>query len=629
MIQRLLEYYDITENVHLILKMHDVDISTYVNHLIHNETNNHFKKKYDNKTHFHIMHSLNNAYAIFDYKIEKTEVQNEIKFSKRINHSNVVALSKTFASAINGSTNFNNYKQYEKSNYHKILKISIICETHDTNASIIGLTSFQKVPFESFVANDNTFNSQFNVGRLLPLHKSMIFHNQYIAIEGNILESNIDIFIYSILTLTMPIIISANGLEVNEVFSDLVAHGFDLNGIMIFNDNSQFVQFINNVKWNDYTNQHLNVLTNNKNALNAFISTEITRVKNSINDGFTLIQPLRGFKNAMDLFYNNDPNEFNFIVKVLADIKLKTVVHRHDLTHVTAVIGFAYKIKNKKNANKSTLHFQESCDDCDTTLYHDIFTFADAKLKPTTNVYTTICCFCPCLEPADEMLSGVANCKCDIKMTHLVNSDLNLMSPGWMMSWFSNSNYSTFKMNKLFSVSYLFSLRGISEMTEHMKSDNFTYSVRQCIIDNLQKIHAPKVIYMTNWNKDLPKKYPHVPLLPDHKECLYYSMFNISLENSKQVNYFSEKIIDCFLTFTIPMYIGCPNIGEYFDTRGIIFASNANDLISKCNSLTPELYASLHEYCTNNHFLVKFWTKNYKHTDLIKGYIQFMESYYD
>jgi hypothetical protein len=45
--------------------------------------------------------------------------------------------------------------------------------------------------------------------------------------------------------------------------------------------------------------------------------------------------------------------------------------------------------------------------------------------------------------------------------------------------------------------------------------------------------------------------------------------------------------------------------------------------------LTPELYASLHEYCTNNHFLVKFWTKNYKHTDLIKGYIQFMESYYD
>ena len=81
-IQRFLEYYDITENVHLLLKMHDVDILTYVNYLINNETTNCFKTKYDNKTQFHIMHSLNNAYEIFDYKIEKTEVQNEIKFSK-------------------------------------------------------------------------------------------------------------------------------------------------------------------------------------------------------------------------------------------------------------------------------------------------------------------------------------------------------------------------------------------------------------------------------------------------------------------------------------------------------------------------------------------------------------------
>jgi hypothetical protein len=157
------------------------------------------------------MNSLNNSYEIFDHKIEKTQVTNEIKFSKINNNSNVVTFSKTFASAINGSTNFNNYKVYEKSDYYKLLKISIICESPQTNASIIGLTSFQKIPFESFVANDNAFNSQFNVGQLLPLHKSMIFHNQYIAIEGNILGSNIDIFIYSILTLTMPIIISTNG----------------------------------------------------------------------------------------------------------------------------------------------------------------------------------------------------------------------------------------------------------------------------------------------------------------------------------------------------------------------------------------------------------------------------------
>ena len=197
-----------------------------------------------------------------------------------------------------------------------------------------------------------------------------------------------------------------------------------------------------------------------------------------------------------------------------------------------------------------------------------------------------------------------------------------------MMSWFSDKNYSIFKNNKRFNVSYLFSLRGISSLTEQMRNEQFTYYVRQHIIDNMHELNVPTQFYMTTWNKDLHKKYPHVPLLPDSKQCLYYSMFNISLENSKQNNYFSEKIIDCFLTFTIPLYIGCPNIGEYYDTRGIIFASDAIDLINKCNSLTPGLYASLHEQCENNHLLVQFWTNQYNHTNLMQNYITFMESCY-
>jgi hypothetical protein len=144
----------------------------------------------------------------------------------------------------------------------------------------------------------------------------------------------------------------------------------------------------------------------------------------------------------------------------------------------------------------------------------------------------------------------------------------------------------------------------------------------------MHELKVPNKIYMTNWNKDLPQKYPHVPLLPDSKQCLYYSMFNVSLENAKQINYYSEKIIDCFLTFTIPLYIGCPNIGEYYDTRGIIIASDAHDLTNKCNSLSPDLYASLHKHCETNHLLVQFWTNQYNHIKLIQNYITFMETCY-
>lgn len=46
--------------------------------------------------------------------------------------------------------------------------------------------------------------------------------------------------------------------------------------------------------------------------------------------------------------------------------------------------------------------------------------------------------------------------------------------------------------------------------------------------------------------------------------------FHVVFENTRSDNWFTEKIIDCFNTGTIPIYWGCPNIGEYFDTDGII-----------------------------------------------------------
>ena len=46
--------------------------------------------------------------------------------------------------------------------------------------------------------------------------------------------------------------------------------------------------------------------------------------------------------------------------------------------------------------------------------------------------------------------------------------------------------------------------------------------------------------------------------------------FSLVIENSRQKNYFSEKLIDCLITKTLPIYWGCPNISDWFDTRGWI-----------------------------------------------------------
>ena len=65
-------------------------------------------------------------------------------------------------------------------------------------------------------------------------------------------------------------------------------------------------------------------------------------------------------------------------------------------------------------------------------------------------------------------------------------------------------------------------------------------------------------------------------------------MFSIAIENCSVPNYFTEKIGDCFATRTIPVYIGCPNIGSFFNDRGIINLTHELDL----DSLTEELYRS-------------------------------------
>ena len=72
-------------------------------------------------------------------------------------------------------------------------------------------------------------------------------------------------------------------------------------------------------------------------------------------------------------------------------------------------------------------------------------------------------------------------------------------------------------------------------------------------------------------------------------EALKDYMFSITIENSKKDYYFTEKLIDCFITGTIPIYYGCPSIGNFFDTNGIIMfddLKNIDDILQNLNENT-------------------------------------------
>lgn len=68
----------------------------------------------------------------------------------------------------------------------------------------------------------------------------------------------------------------------------------------------------------------------------------------------------------------------------------------------------------------------------------------------------------------------------------------------------------------------------------------------------------------------------------------YY--FSIVIMNSQQDNYFTEALIDAFRLGTIPIFWGCKNIGEYFNTDGILTFETKGDLFRVLDTLSQAEY---------------------------------------
>jgi hypothetical protein len=81
------------------------------------------------------------------------------------------------------------------------------------------------------------------------------------------------------------------------------------------------------------------------------------------------------------------------------------------------------------------------------------------------------------------------------------------------------------------------------------------------------------------------------------------SMFGIAIENTSHNGYFTEKILDCFLLRTIPVYWGCSNIDNYFNIEGIITFNNVDDVVYKLNNLDEYFYSSKKDIIEENYQL--------------------------
>lgn len=77
-------------------------------------------------------------------------------------------------------------------------------------------------------------------------------------------------------------------------------------------------------------------------------------------------------------------------------------------------------------------------------------------------------------------------------------------------------------------------------------------------------------------------------------------MFHIVIENSRARGYYSEKLIDCFLTGTIPLYWG-GELPSAFDRLGVITWNTLDDLVGIVAALSADAYWARHSAVARNY----------------------------
>jgi hypothetical protein len=76
--------------------------------------------------------------------------------------------------------------------------------------------------------------------------------------------------------------------------------------------------------------------------------------------------------------------------------------------------------------------------------------------------------------------------------------------------------------------------------------------------------------------------------------------FSIAMENCSRDFYFTEKIIDCLVTNTVPIYCGCRGIDRYFDPRGLLIFETLSELLQILDNLSWSKYVEMLPYVQKN-----------------------------
>ena len=91
------------------------------------------------------------------------------------------------------------------------------------------------------------------------------------------------------------------------------------------------------------------------------------------------------------------------------------------------------------------------------------------------------------------------------------------------------------------------------------------HSLRLSFMDYMQKQKFPFHLYGRGFQA-----------IDDKFDAIFPCKYSIAIENFSCNDYWTEKIADCFLSWTMPIYFGCTNIKNYFPEGSMIFIDPNN-----------------------------------------------------
>jgi len=90
------------------------------------------------------------------------------------------------------------------------------------------------------------------------------------------------------------------------------------------------------------------------------------------------------------------------------------------------------------------------------------------------------------------------------------------------------------------------------------------HRVRNAVFDELEIAFPEMHVFGSQ-----PSNY-----VKNKEEALFPYKYSIVIENTKTDDYITEKLIDCFLSYTLPIYFGAPNHLDYYPDDSVISLPN-------------------------------------------------------